>query len=300
VDEIMVGNRHRKHMGDMEALKESIERLGVLLQPIVVTPEKKLIAGYRRLEAVKALNWKKVPCFITTISDILQAEHDENAIREQFTNEEIAGLLAELEEQRKARVERVANRREAGESQRTIAKAEGISQVQVRRDLKDAQLSRGGSTESSNGTVKGTDGKTYPKNKPAKDIIPEDAGDAFEGLTPAEEAKVKEADRAAKVVRDHLGNEVPKRLRDLFAEDFVGQAVRQVKQISSTIRGDSQAYAYLHSKVVFDQCEGLVGLLESGRPWVVCDQCQGKGCKHCRTAGYLGRGAYEERSVYAS
>jgi ParB family chromosome partitioning protein len=52
ISDIKVGKRFRKDLGDIEALKASIEELD-LLHPIVITPERKLIAGRRRLEAEK-------------------------------------------------------------------------------------------------------------------------------------------------------------------------------------------------------------------------------------------------------
>ena len=44
VDSIRVGNRHRKNMGDLDALTASIQRDG-LLQPITITPRR--CAGVR-------------------------------------------------------------------------------------------------------------------------------------------------------------------------------------------------------------------------------------------------------------
>jgi ParB family chromosome partitioning protein len=60
LDDIKVGERSRKDMGDIKALAESIKEVG-LLHPIVISPEKTLIAGQRRLEAVKLLGWQEVP-----------------------------------------------------------------------------------------------------------------------------------------------------------------------------------------------------------------------------------------------
>jgi ParB-like chromosome segregation protein Spo0J len=133
------------------------------------------------------------------------------------------------------------------------------------------------------------DAKKRPKPPP-------DAGDAWEGYdSPKAEQAEKDAAKAAKAIRDHLGNEVPKHLRDLFANPFVADAIRQVKQIHKVIRGDQRAYPYLHGKPFFDACDALVGLLEHGQLWVVCPECHGDGCKHCRASGYLGRGAFEEK-----
>jgi ParB-like nuclease domain len=52
IADIQVGTRHRKYMGDIEALAASIAEHG-LLNPITVKPDGMLIAGERRLAAVQ-------------------------------------------------------------------------------------------------------------------------------------------------------------------------------------------------------------------------------------------------------
>lgn len=47
---IIVGERFRKDIGDIDALAESIKEVG-MLQPIVIDASGHLIAGYRRLLA---------------------------------------------------------------------------------------------------------------------------------------------------------------------------------------------------------------------------------------------------------
>ncbi|MFI9486974.1 ParB N-terminal domain-containing protein [Promicromonospora sp. NPDC052451] len=84
VDSITVGHRHRRDLGDLQALCDSIRRIG-LLCPLTVTPDGLLLCGWRRLEAVKRLGWKTVPVFVRRASAGLRdliAEHDENTIRE--------------------------------------------------------------------------------------------------------------------------------------------------------------------------------------------------------------------------
>jgi ParB family chromosome partitioning protein len=54
IDRIAVGTRHRRDMGDLDALAASIADVG-LLQPIVVLPDGTLIAGERRLRAAQQL-----------------------------------------------------------------------------------------------------------------------------------------------------------------------------------------------------------------------------------------------------
>jgi hypothetical protein len=51
------GAAHPTCIGDLRALAESVEAVG-LLHLVVVTPQGRLIAGRRRLEAVKLLGWR--------------------------------------------------------------------------------------------------------------------------------------------------------------------------------------------------------------------------------------------------
>jgi len=83
IDEVIIGDRFRRDLGDLISLKESIKAVG-LLHPIVVSPEKQLIAGHRRLEACKELGWNTVPVRIVDLVDITRAEHDENVVRKDF------------------------------------------------------------------------------------------------------------------------------------------------------------------------------------------------------------------------
>jgi ParB family chromosome partitioning protein len=60
VASIRVGQRHRRDLGDLNALVASIRREG-LLQPITITPDGLLVCGARRLAAVR-LFWFN--CFL--------------------------------------------------------------------------------------------------------------------------------------------------------------------------------------------------------------------------------------------
>ena len=109
---IRIEGRHRKDMGDIKALAASIAEVG-LLHPVVVTPDGRLIAGQRRLEAVKSLGWQSVPVTVVDLQSIVQGEYAENVERKAFAPTEavaIGSTLEELEKQ-KAR-ERLAVRSE--------------------------------------------------------------------------------------------------------------------------------------------------------------------------------------------
>lgn len=99
IDSIIVGVRHRKDPGDLKQLMESIKRIG-LLQPITITPEGVLVCGWRRLEAVRRLDWHSMKVWVRSgISDKLEAllaQQDENQLHKPLTELEKAALYREL------------------------------------------------------------------------------------------------------------------------------------------------------------------------------------------------------------
>ncbi len=68
IAEIKIGKRHRKDLGDLQSLADSIQEIG-LLHPIVVTEDGELIAGERRLEACKLLGWEEIPVSIIKLEE---------------------------------------------------------------------------------------------------------------------------------------------------------------------------------------------------------------------------------------
>lgn len=132
ISEISIGRRHRKDIGDIGRLAESIRSIG-LLHPIVVTPKGKLIAGERRLAACKEIGWQEVPVTVVDLDDIVKGEFAENAIRKDF-------LPSEIEAIRRAMAEKVATpvgrppenkenflNKEAGQTRDKIGAFAGIS-----------------------------------------------------------------------------------------------------------------------------------------------------------------------------
>ncbi len=96
-DKIRIPERHRKDMGDLDGLARSIERIG-LLHPIGITQLGKLVYGERRLRAVRdVLGWAAIPALTINI-DALEAEHDENQIRKDFTISERVAIAKAIEE----------------------------------------------------------------------------------------------------------------------------------------------------------------------------------------------------------
>jgi hypothetical protein len=112
ISAIKVGKRHRKDLGDLAALAESLEAVG-LLHAVVIDSHDRLIAGRRRLAAAKLLGWRTVPVRVVDLEQIALGEFVENACRKDFTPSEIAGIAQALRppEERKAHQRRLAGLR---------------------------------------------------------------------------------------------------------------------------------------------------------------------------------------------
>ncbi|MEE3410036.1 MAG: ParB N-terminal domain-containing protein [Treponema sp.] len=91
IKDIKVKKRVRKDLGNLENLKDSLRRYG-LLNPITLNSKYLLIAGERRLEAAKAIGWTSINANIidnlTPLSQ-LEMELEENNQRKEFTDEEL-------------------------------------------------------------------------------------------------------------------------------------------------------------------------------------------------------------------
>ena len=98
VDQICVRHRYRKNFGDLERLAKNIEEVG-LLQPIVVTRQYQLVAGERRLRAVRdVLKQKLIEAKIVDLTWIIDGEYAENAFRKDFTISERVRIAAKIAE----------------------------------------------------------------------------------------------------------------------------------------------------------------------------------------------------------
>jgi len=91
IEQIRIPDRVRKETGNLEPLMESLKRCGQL-NPITVTRDFELVAGFRRLSAAKRLNWKLIDATIVDGYDEerrLTMELEENIHRKDFTPEEL-------------------------------------------------------------------------------------------------------------------------------------------------------------------------------------------------------------------
>ncbi|MEN2998902.1 MAG: ParB N-terminal domain-containing protein, partial [Brevinematia bacterium] len=81
--------------GDITPLKRSMKELG-LLNPIIVSEDYVLIAGYRRLLSAKELGWKKIVARVISLDKkqmFDDIEFDENYVRKNLLQEEIEEIV---------------------------------------------------------------------------------------------------------------------------------------------------------------------------------------------------------------
>lgn len=171
IDKITVGQRHRKDLGDLAPLAESIDEVG-LLHPIVLTDSFELVAGQRRLEAVKKLGHLEIEARILPLSpvEMLRAEHDENVVRQDFTPSEKVAIGRKLEEE-------VAKQAKERQSHGLTAPGRNASD-QLPEALK-------GTTREIVGKAVGVSGNTYARAKrvvEAAEAEPEKYGDLVEEM----------------------------------------------------------------------------------------------------------------------
>jgi ParB/RepB/Spo0J family partition protein len=96
--------RQRREITDVPELAESISRLG-LIHPIVIDSDYNLVAGERRLAAVRSLGWTEVPCqFVSDLSDsdARAIELEENIKRVDITWQDRARAVREYHQLRKS------------------------------------------------------------------------------------------------------------------------------------------------------------------------------------------------------
>lgn len=150
VEHITIGERFRVEYGNIEALKKSIEKNG-LIQPLAVELTSEgfnLLAGGRRLRAIKEMNWDKVPVRVypNELSKVrrLAIELSENLDREDMTWAEQAKLQRTIhnlytEEYGEAVRTGKAGKDDTTWSQGKTAELLGKSQGQVSKAIKVAE-----------------------------------------------------------------------------------------------------------------------------------------------------------------
>lgn len=122
LEEITITKRHRRDLGDIISLAQSIADVG-LLHPIVIRPDNTLIAGQRRLEAFRLLGLVEIPVTVIDLAEVVRGEYAENADRKQFTPSEAVEIRRDLEP---AETEAARQRVEHGRPRKTLENFSGV------------------------------------------------------------------------------------------------------------------------------------------------------------------------------
>ena len=172
LDDIVIEKRHRTTLRNIEILAQSITDVG-LLQPIVIRPDKRLVAGERRIAACQSLGWAKIPVVIAeNLEDelmLLRAEQAENTQREDFLPSEAVALGKEIEDQIQAEAK-----------ERQLANLKQGDQAPVVQNLPNGAK---GKTRDQMGEIVGMSGWTYEKAKQVVEAAEENP-DEFDDLVP--------------------------------------------------------------------------------------------------------------------
>ncbi len=149
--------------------------------------------------------------------------------------------------------------------------------------------------------------------RPAQDMgrkPPPAAGDAWEQPEEgSEDAKADaEVKAAGKEVFDHLGNVLPKHLRDVFNNAFYEDAVTSLRWMARHVASDPRQYVRLHvkpaDKPVVKMLEEIADAMEVLLPhhehFCLCPHCGGKegGCEQCFCTGWFSKGQFEEAKAH--
>ena len=145
IDEIVIGNRIRKDIGDIEELAISIKQYGLLNYPII-SADNRLITGCRRIQAAKLLGWKEITVRQSDkkYNDYIcvEVEIAENVSRKDFSKSEriYCGMILEEHEKIKAE-ERMKSgksdpcqKSDGGRVDDIVAKKLGISRDTYRKE----------------------------------------------------------------------------------------------------------------------------------------------------------------------
>lgn len=267
----------------MAELKRSIEEMGGVQEPIVCWKEKHkkgedvVVEGAHRTISVSELGLGKIPMRLVSFKS--EAEAKDYCIRANVDRRQLT--VAQQQEYRQDRIQRVADQRAEGKSIRTIAEEEGISKSQVEKDLKAAE-DKGLDTKPTNGKVLGADGRTQPAKKRNKTPEPPK--------------------------RDQFRNEVPKKLRPVFFDPWLYAAYDSLCLTADNLRKARLADGFKKRLKVFpffkeEDCvdalymidnalSGLIDHINKMRPAGVCPKCGGEGCASCKMSGLVPRELY--------
>lgn len=106
ISDIKVKKRIRIDNGDLDQLKNSLEKFGQF-HPITINDNYELISGFRRLQSAKLLGWQTIEALIIenlTKLELIERELEENLVRKDFTDNELQDAYHRLKKLQKPNI----------------------------------------------------------------------------------------------------------------------------------------------------------------------------------------------------
>lgn len=209
---------------------QRLKSIGFLARFPIILLDGEVLDGWQRLRGCIETNVE--PTF-EKLADGVDPEEYVEAVNDERRHE--------TSDERQERIERIAERRKAGESLRTIAEAEGISEAQTRRDLEAAISGAPGGgapeieTKEEPPKVTGRDGKKYDAKKPANAPPTPDGPPANDKKKPKagkpsrmfDEKKFEAAYGSLTRVIDERGNAMGKGPHHRNCQELLGQFIKE-------------------------------------------------------------------------
>jgi hypothetical protein len=192
---------------------------------------------------------------------------------------------------RQERINRVAELRKQGKSQRQIAEDEGISRTQVQEDLKAASTGQGGwPVEPEDGKVTGKDGRTR-RAKPRKTPRQKAAEEALAALNNKNEHAAEEPSEPLELF-DQAGEQVPPQAHEAFNQMpeirelslACDRLAKEVQRVSKLAVGRC-----MQVSTILSQIKAVKQNINGSKPAYVCPYCKGekKECRACAGHGWV-------------
>lgn len=308
---IFVHRVFRRDLGDLTDLAESIQKVGIL-QPLVIDPSDRLVAGFRRLKTAEQLGLAEVPVVVVdSLEDAelaLVAQGDENECRKPMTTFEKVELGRALEEvQRAAAQRRIREALDKGRREKPLENEEKTGSGKFPEPNGDgADEEEKGQVRDRVGAAIGLSGRTYEKARQvieAAEAEPEANGDLARTIEQTDKVHAAYAElqrrrqlRLDESAKDAAGQEIPERLRESFAvkakakiwSKKLSALMQELKELTELPGGERIPVLAMRSKA-----DDMRSSLGNNLPHAVCPHCHGEGCpgeqSACRNTGWLVR-----------
>ena len=251
IGRVRVSGRIRKDYGDLTELANDIKENG-LINPPVVTPDYELIAGERRLRAMKQLGYEQIEVRVMKVDDyehMLNLEISENESRKDFTKSERIEYARKLEQFERLKAK---ERMESGENQYSSSPSQNFAQGKTddvvaeklgigsgEQYRKEKYIAENADNETLEEWDKGdiTTHKAYTKLKREKEQL--------------EQALQAEKDKPAKVIKERI--EVPPHdYESLKVSAGIKQKeINNLKEKLDRFQKDSEEYNNLKGQIEF-------------------------------------------------